>query len=44
MNGFGRLIKEGVDIAGEFHADHFVRPIEEKDIKNANMRAYIFSH
>ena len=28
MHGFGRLIKDGIDIIGEFHADHFVRPVE----------------
>jgi|LakMenEpi03Aug12_release.lakeMendotaPanAssembly.Ray.scaffolds.fasta_scaffold3488438_1 hypothetical protein len=27
MNGIGRLIKDGVDIVGEFFADHFVRPV-----------------
>lgn len=29
MNGYGRLIKDGVDVLGEFFADHFSRPIEE---------------
>ena len=28
MHGFGRLIKDGIDIIGEFYADHFVRPVE----------------
>jgi hypothetical protein len=32
MNGFGRLVKDGIDILGEFFADHFSRPIDEKDI------------
>jgi hypothetical protein len=25
MNGFGRLQKDGIDIIGEFYADHFTR-------------------
>lgn len=28
MNGIGRLSKNGVDILGDFFADHFERPIE----------------
>jgi len=28
MNGFGRLVKDGIDIIGEFFADHFERPID----------------
>lgn len=28
MNGMGRLIKDGIDILGEFLADHFHREVE----------------
>lgn len=29
MNGLGRLVKEGIDIKGQFFSDHFVRPIDD---------------
>jgi hypothetical protein len=29
MNGYGRLTKDGIDILGEFFADHFTREIGE---------------
>lgn len=44
MNGFGRLVKDGIDILGEFFADHFSRPIDEKDITQDALRKYIFSN
>ena len=28
MNGYGRLSKGGIDVIGEFYADHFVREVE----------------
>ena len=28
MNGIGRLVKGGIDIVGEFFADHFVKVVE----------------
>ena len=42
MNGCGKLIKEGIEIVGEFFADHFVRPLEDKDIKDEELKRYIF--
>lgn len=32
MNGFGRLVKDGMDVIGDFFADHFERPIEEAEL------------
>ena len=30
MNGYGRLVKDGLDVLGEFYADHFTREVEEQ--------------
>ena len=32
MNGYGRLVKDGVDVVGEFFSDHFERPIDEAEL------------
>ena len=39
MNGFGRLVKDGIDIIGEFYADHFTREVEEDELKG--LKGYI---
>jgi hypothetical protein len=42
MNGFGRLVKDGIDILGEFYADHFSREIPPEDLEE-DLKAYILS-
>lgn len=32
MNGYGRLTKDGIDILGEFFADHFTRQVDQDDL------------
>jgi hypothetical protein len=34
MNGLGRLIKDGIDVIGEFMGDHFQRPVEQGELGN----------
>ena len=41
MNGLGRLIKDGLDITGEFFSDHFVRPVEANEISDSTLRSYL---
>ena len=41
MNGVGRLNKEGIDIIGEFHADHFVRPVDRNELTDPTHRNFI---
>lgn len=31
MNGYGRLIKDGIDVVGQFFADHFERDLESEE-------------
>ena len=39
MNGFGRLRKDGIDVVGDFYADHFTREVEEEEL--GGLRGYI---
>ena len=41
MNGRGRLVKEGLDIVGEFFADHFVRPLENHELDTRELKEFI---
>jgi hypothetical protein len=42
MNGIGRLIKDGIDVKGEFFSDHFVRPIENSELSDPVLRSYLY--
>lgn len=39
MNGYGRLVKDGIDIIGEFYADHFTREVTDEEL--GGLRGYI---
>lgn len=41
MNGLGRLIKDGLDIKGEFFSDQFVRPIDNSELVDPLLRSHI---
>ncbi len=41
MHGFGRLIKDGIDIIGEFNADHFVRPVENNELTDPRLHNFL---
>ena len=41
MNGHGRLVKDGIDVIGEFFADHFERPIDEAEL--GTLRNFVLS-
>ena len=41
MMGTGWLLKEGIDVKGEFFNDHFVRPLLDGELTSPVLRSYL---